>query len=245
MDLLTEINGKFYATAEAYIVTGPTDMPREMASEFDKTAFNSGYLWVAGRYVQANQPNRNGQYWTLDDLQRGEASIKYSPINALHKYLNPVGTIVETKIISREDASTQRIFPEIQALGAVWAYNFPEQAKEIKAAHAIKQLWWSMECIAEARQCLTCEKIFPWETAMHQTCEHMAASPIAPRRFINPTFLGGALIYPPDKPGWKDADISEVARQLVAEYAKEQVEDEVQSWEQLMLQFLQTADAPH
>lgn len=239
---LTEIGGKFYATAEAYIVTGPNDMPREMASEFDRTQFNAGYLWVAGRYVQANQPNRNGQYWTLDDLERGEASIKYAPINALHKYMNPIGTIVETKIITREDAATKQTLPEVQALGAVWAMNFPEHAEQIRTAHAAKQLWWSMECIAEQRQCLTCEQTFAWDVATSMTCEHMATNPVAPRRFVNPTFLGGALIYAPERPGWKDADITEVARQLVAEYAREsETDNPAKDWEQLML-MVTTAD---
>lgn len=233
---LTEINGRLYATAEAYIVTEPKDIPREMAAELDKSILNPGYLWVAGRYVQANQPNRNGQYWTLDDIERGEASIKYSPINVLHKYLNPIGAIVETKIVEREDATTKQTLPEVQALGAVWAMNFPEQAELIKAAHANKQIWWSMECLAEARQCLTCEQTFEWATAVHQTCEHLSTNPIAPRRFINPTFLGGALIYAPERPGWKDADITEVARELVAEYALETHGDSAaREWEQLML----------
>lgn len=228
MDMLTEINGKIYATAEAYIVTEPSQCPVEVASEIDKKALNPGFLWVAGRYVQANQLNRNGQYWTFDDLQRGEASIRYTPVNALHES-QPIGVIVETKMIQREDASTKRILPEVQALAAIWEIQFRAEAAQIRDAHEKKQLWWSMECIAEARQCMTCERIFPWETASHLQCEHLAGSPKAPRRFINPVFLGGAMIYPPIRPGWADANITELADELVTEYAGRE-SAEVANW---------------
>lgn len=216
-------NDKLYATAEAYIVESPEQLPRELAAEYDRTEMNPSFLWVAGRYVQANNVNRNGQYWTYDDLQKGEKSIRYTPMNALHRYDKPIGTIVETKIVHREDRveASDRLLPEIQALGVMWAANFPELATLVRKAHADKQLWWSMECVAETKQCLTCEQVFPYRAQAHETCKHLAASPVAPRRFINPTFLGGALIFPPDRPGWKDANITDVdmAMRLTAEYA--------------------------
>lgn len=218
---LMTTNDKLYLTAEAYIVERPDQLPRELASEYDRSELNSSFIWVAGRYVQANNVNRNGQYWTYDDLQRGEASIRYTPMNALHQYDRPIGTIVETKIVHREDRqnASDRLLPEIQALGVMWAANFPEMAKLVQQAHSEKQLWWSMECVAESKQCLTCDNVYPYRAQAHETCEHLAQSAVAPRRFINPTFLGGALIFPPEKPGWADADITEVAKRLTAEYA--------------------------
>lgn len=234
---LMTVNDKFYATAEAYIVERPDQLPRELAAEYDRTELNSSFLWIAGRYVQANNVNRNGQYWTYDDLQKGQASIRYTPMNAQHDYERPIGTIVETKIVHREDRTeaSERLLPEIQALGVMWAANFPELANLVRQAHGDKKLWWSMECVAESKQCMTCDQVYPYRAQAHEVCEHLAKSSLAPRRFINPTFLGGALIFPPERPGWADADITEVARQLTEDYAnRSEQEFAPTEWEQLM-----------
>jgi hypothetical protein len=236
---LQVIDGKFYQTARAYIVEYPSDMPREMASEFKKEDLNPSFLWIAGRYVQAGQANKNGHYWTLDDLHSGESSIKFTPMNALHEYQRPIGTLVETKIVSREDrsAGSDGLLPEIQALGVMWAANFPKLAEKVKAAHAANELWYSMECVAEKKQCLECSEIYPYSAAAHETCEHLAASASAPRRFINPIFVGGALIFPPKSPAWPDADITEVAKLTEAFAHREQggdLELSAESWERVM-----------
>ena len=130
-DQLEQIGDKLYATARAYVVDKPEDMPREMAAEFSRTDLNPGFVWIAGRYVQANNANRNGHFWTFDDLQKGEQSIRYTPMNVLHKWDKPVGTLVETKIVHREDVmeGSDRLLPEIQAMGVLWEFNFPEIAQ--------------------------------------------------------------------------------------------------------------------
>lgn len=233
--MIQEIDGKIYATAQAYVVEGPEQLPREMAAEFKREEMNPSFIWIAGRYVQANEQNRNGQYWTFDDIQKGERSIQYTPLNALHRYDRPVGVIVQTKIVQREAAGESRLLPEVQALSVMWGANFPELAALVRAAHASKKLWYSMECVAESRQCLTCEEIYPWAAASHEVCEHLGTNKSAPRRFINPTFLGGALIFPPESPGWADADISEVARKLTHEYAaRSEPSVTVEEWQKMM-----------
>lgn len=247
MDLLTPIGGKLYATAEAYIVSGPVDMPRELASEIDPKTMNESFLWVAGRYVQANKANKNGQYWTFDDLQKGERTIKYVPVNALHQWETAIGTIVQSKIVHREEKvadesgdtskAKDRLIPEIQVLGLVWSANYPDISDKIKESNEKKQLWWSMECVAESTQCLTCEQVFPYVTSAAETCLHMASSAVAPRRFINPTFLGGALIYPPEKPAWVDAE-AELARELASYASRIDEPFSAHEWEQLMLQLV-------
>lgn len=233
---LQVIDDKFYATARAYIVETPKDIPVEMASEFKKEDLNPSFLWIAGRYVQAGQANKNGHYWTLDDLHSGEASIKYTPMNSNHEYSRPIGTLVETKIVSREGAS-EGMLPEIQALGVMWAATFPKLAEKVRAAHATNQLWYSMECVAESKQCLECNEVYAWAAAAHETCEHLAANATAPRRFINPVFLGGALVFPPKSPAWPDADITEVAQLTEAFAHREQGGDldlTAASWEHVM-----------
>lgn len=225
------IGDKFYATAQAYIVEEPQDLPREMAADFKMDRSNDSFIWVAGRYVQANNLNRNGHFWTFDDLKRGEASVRYTPVNALHEWDRPIGTVVQTKIVERESAS-DKTYPEIQALSVVWGANFPELAQEIRNSHKEGTLFYSMECVAEEKQCLTCERTFAFAASGAEVCEHLAADPKQPRRFINPTFVGAALIFPPERPAWKDAEITEVAAELTQEYAKRN--SDVAKWEGLM-----------
>ena len=231
---LEQIGDKLYMTSRAYVVETASELPRELASEYDKDSLNESCVWIAGRYVQANNTNKNGHYWTYDDIQRGEQSIKYTPLNVLHRWDRPVGTFVETKIVQREDriGGTDRLLPEIQALSILWGANFPEVARQVRDAHAAKRLWYSMECVAEAKQCLTCEEVYPFRASASEVCEHLATSKISPRRFINPTFLGGALVFPPASPAWSDADITEVAHRLVVEYASRMTD--VEEWEAKM-----------
>jgi hypothetical protein len=232
--ILTEIGDKFYATARAYIVHEPEELPRELASDWSSQRLNDSFLWIAGRYVQGNKANKNGHYWTYDDLQVGEASIKFTPMNVLHQWDRPVGTFVETKIVHREQAGENDLLPEIQALGVLWAANFPDVAKAAHEAHDADALWYSMECVAENMQCMTCERIFPYRAAAHEVCEHLAKRESA-RRFINPVFLGGALIFPPEKPAWGDADVTDVAKTLTeAITARDTATLGPAEWEHLM-----------
>lgn len=219
-------DNKIYLSANAYIVENVGELPREFASEFQKMELNPSFMWVAGRYVQANNINKNGHYWTAEDLEAGQHTIQYVPLNINHKS-EPVGTFVETKIVQREAASgEEELVSEIQALALLWAGHYPAIASLVKDAHQKKQLHFSMECVSEEKQCLTCERRFPWMAQAHEMCEHLATSATAPRRFINPVFLGGALVVPPDSPAWSDADVTDVAAQ--------RVETDPVEWEQLM-----------
>lgn len=241
--MLTYIQDKLYATANAYIVEQPEQLPRELASEMPEKN-NPSFLWVAGRYVQADQPNKNGHFWTFEDLKAGEASIRHTPLNVLHRWDEPVGTFVQTKIINHPSkASDGHLNPEIQALSVVWAANFPQVAEMVREAHRAKQLWYSMECVAEQKQCLACHEVFPFRASAHEVCGHLAESASAPRRFINPTFLGGALIFPPERPAWPDADVTEIARRLTVAHANRSTipgfKPEVEVWNSLMKEVME------
>ena len=231
-----ERNDRIFTTAEAHIISAPSELPREIASALPAEKINESYLWIAGRFVQAGVPNKNGHFWTVEDLEHGNESIKYTPMNALHQWSRPVGTFVESKIVNRAVAS-EDMHPEIQALGVVWAANFPAMASTVRQAYDDKELWFSMECVAEAKECLTCGETFSWGTPNELACDHLKASKTAPRRLINPTFVGGALIFPPDAPAWRDADITEVAKSLTIAYADSTLLDEdmqKDEWENLM-----------
>lgn len=214
---VTEANGKIYVTARARIVSDPEELAREYAFSMADEKLNPAFLWISGRFVQGEKANTNGQFWTTTDLKVSEYSIKYTPLNVLHEWEKPVGVFVETKLVHREAAAGEaELLPEIQALSALWAHNYPHIADLARSAHEANKLWYSMECVGEAKQCLTCNKTFEWSADNY--CEHLNSSPTAPRRLINPIFQGGALIFPPTKPGWADAEIEEVAK-ATDEYA--------------------------
>lgn len=238
---IRQVNDKLYATSRAYIVNAPEELPRGMASEWMERKMNDSFLWIAGRYVQANTPNKNQDFWSYDDLVGGEASIKYTPLNVLHQFEKPVGTFVETKIVHRAKSDEgAEVLPEIQALSVLWAANFPGIAKAARDAHAAGQLWYSMECTAETTQCMECERVFSFRAQAHEVCEHLANRTSA-RRWVNPTFLGGALIFPPVKPGWADADVTAVASELVDQYANRSSSEwslDGPTWESLMGQLV-------
>ncbi len=230
--MLEIIGDKFYATSKAYIIEEPQDMPVEMASDFVMDKTNGSFIWVAGRYVQANNPNKKGHFWTFEDLKQSEASIIHTPVNVAHRWEEPVGTVVQTKIVQREEADASPSEPEIQALSVIWAAAFPQVASEVRAAHKQGTLFYSMECVAEQKQCLNCERVFSYAAVGGELCDHLAQDERAPRRFINSTFMGAALIYPPERPAWKDADITDVASELTHEYANR--DSEAHQWEGLM-----------
>lgn len=209
--MYTELHGKSYFTTKAQIVSDPEQLEREYAFEMKGERLNPNFLWISGRYAQGEKANRNGQFWTTQDLKGGEYSIKYTPLNVLHEWDRPVGVFIETKLVHREAASDGEVLlPEIQALSALWSHLYPEVADAARTAHSQGKLWYSMECIGEAKQCMTCDKTFDWEAS--RFCDHLEGSVQAPRRLINPIFQGGALIFPPVRPGWADADIEEVAK---------------------------------
>ncbi len=217
--IIEQINDKIYMSARAFIVSNKEQLPRAMASEWEHQTMNESFLWIAGRYVQANVANKNNDFWSYDDIVHGQPSLRYTPLNVLHKWDRPVGTFVESKIVHRQNASDEdEVFPEIQALAVLWTANFPNVAQAAKDAHDAGRLWYSMECTAETTQCMACERTFSFRAASSELCEHLSERTAA-RRWINPTFLGGALIFPPSSPGWKDADITEVHADLTRQYA--------------------------
>lgn len=211
-----EQNNKVYLNARAHLISDPSELPRELAFSLDGKRLNPQFVWISGRYVQGEKMNSNGQFWSTEDLKAGEYSIQHTPLNVLHEWQYPIGTFVETKLVHREGASKDELLPEIQALSLIWAGNFPDVAQAARDAHAQGKLWYSMECTGDAKQCLTCNNTYEWAAAKY--CTHMEQSKTAPRRFINPVFHGGALIFPPAKPGWTEADIEEVAK-AAREYA--------------------------
>ena len=131
--------------------------------------------------------------------------------------------------------------PYISAVSTVWKWLYPEEAKVVEKASDEKTLYYSMECVAREMQCMSgesggCGESFDYMTAMtapEKVCEHIAQRS-SHRRMVDPYFLGGAVIVPPVRPGWGEAN-AEVLRQAAA--LAEQVapaDAQTSQWELLM-----------
>jgi hypothetical protein len=240
-----------------------TDAEMEVAAAVTATDFsvaksNPFVKWVAGDFAEGDNPNRNTQFWTAEDLELAEYTILHSPLNMVHKFRTPVGFFAETKTVQLADAAADDDEPtgsmKIQALSGLWTHIFPFEAAQVDAADDLGLLFYSMECRGthlvcasdEARKLEGCGKKFDYlDTSSH--CEHLLER-TSVRHIVNPTFRGGALIVPPVKPGWQKATASVVTDAVMEEAAAfaEQTEDQynalnsagadltASAWEQLM-----------
>jgi hypothetical protein len=143
---------------------------------------------------------------------------------------------------------TASLNPYIESLGVVWRHYFPEEHMLIARAHQEGSLFYSMECVPSHVQCTGeggCEQTFEYAGRVSNTyCEHLNKT-TSDKYLINPHFTAGAIIVPPVRPGWANADIhSLVAKQAeLAERVYEGVKDEfphldAAQWEGLMTELL-------
>lgn len=210
MTILTEGKDSYFMTAPALLIEDSIDT----ASWASKYVTKSKHIkWVLGKYVEADNANNNGQYWEYADLRMAQPTITYSAMNVDHRGPN-VGTWVATEMMHPTD-NDNVINPYIEALGAFWKLKFPNQLKDIEAAYEAGNLYISMECNAETVTCVgsdvACGQTFPYDGPASPTyCSHIQ-SRAAARQLNHSTFIGGALIVPPNKPGWRSANVKDLA----------------------------------
>lgn len=188
----------------------------------------------------------------------GEYSIKYAPLNMMHKQRNPVGFFAATRTVNLADkASKNGGSMKIEALSGVWSHVFPFEAALIDQADEAGSLFYSMEVRGTHVHCAGptgCDQYFDY-MKVEDHCQHIKERSSI-RHLVNPTFRGGALIIPPVKPGWSSAHAQVYEQALrdeasryaeLTEVAYRQVQDsgaEVTpaAWEMLMTQVLILAD---
>lgn len=189
-------------------VAGVVDVEDELAEHFREMARGTGpHLWISGRYVGADEPNRNGALWSSADLEMGEPTVAHGPVNWLHEERHIIGAIAGSRLVARETAAASGLGQHIVALGAVWPWIYPEESKLIQQASEAGSLWFSMECVSREVACTTedCGRTLAYRKYMSEKdsrCEHMATG----RRYVDPIFEGVGIIVPPLRPGWKDSD---------------------------------------
>jgi hypothetical protein len=120
---LTEVAGRVILTAPASPISVADELPKELAERWQKASTqNPFYMWLQGRFVEAEKANRNGAFWSTADLQFGEMTVKHGPLNWLHEEQTIIGTIADNAIIQPEAKSS---FPQLQAASTIpgWDHN--------------------------------------------------------------------------------------------------------------------------
>lgn len=201
----------FVLTSESgrTIITGPL---REVA------AVNQGFTYLRGRYVEADSPNQNGALWTTDDLQMGAPTVAGGPLNWLHQETKIIGALTSGSLQPGREAADGEpaIGNHIISDAVLWSFLFPNESHAVARAAADGQAYYSMECLSRAVACVGengCGDEFGYaEYNAGTACEHLK-NKTSTRRFVDPYFLGGAVIVPPVKPGWANADLTVLSRE--------------------------------
>jgi hypothetical protein len=248
--VVVEGSNSYFMGAKAFLYNEDNDTASEWASKHIRN--NKALKWVLGKYVEADNANSNKQYWTLDDLQLAKPTIDYAPLNMLHQRRYIVGTYVAAEMMYpvSDQENSYSVNPYIEALAAFWKYYFPEELSLVEKAHDEGSLFFSMECVSKTITFVHpdgSEYEFPYAGPRDESYEGKDTSD-AIRRLNEPHFLGGALIIPPERPGWRGATIEELSslikeKEEEAQKVYEMVSQESphlnpEKWEELMLQIM-------
>lgn len=260
-----------YLVNAARLVRKQEDVSSDLAAAVSDDSWNIEdsnpmIQWIAGDFVEGDNANSNGQFWTAGDLELAEYTIRYAPLNMVHKFRTPIGFYAATRTVKldREEAKVldkpveKSGSMKIQALSGLWTHIFPFEAAQAEAADEAGLLFYSMECRGshltcgtdEAKGLIGCGKTFDY-MQLDSHCEHLQERSSV-RHIVNPIFRGGALIVPPVRPGWKNASANILTDAVMAEAAAyaEQNEDQYKAlnaagadlsasaWETLMTQIV-------
>lgn len=253
----------------ARVVRKQTDVSSDLAASVSDNSWsveesNPFVQWIAGDFVEADNANSNTQFWTAGDLEMAEYTIRYAPLNMVHKFRQPIGFYAATKTVKLERDAAKILAQKeeaqgsmkIQALSGLWTHIFPFEAAQAEAADEQGLLFYSMECRGTHLTCGTdeskglqgCGKTFEY-MQVDSHCEHLQERSSV-RHIVSPTFRGGALIVPPVRPGWKNAQAGVLQEAVMQEAAAFAEQTELQynalvaggaeltasGWEQLMAQ---------
>lgn len=227
---------------------------RETASQWaaDKITINPAHSWVLGKFVEADRANNNNQYFAMDGLEFGKPTIDHAPMNINHSARNIVGAFVASELVfptGEEQASDEH--PYIESLGVFWRYYFQDEYKSVSKANAEGSLFYSMECVPEYVSTVGGEDDsvqYAYQGRQSPSYPQELNSREVPMKLGNPHFVGGALIIPPVKPGWSNANTSVVAGYMKdcwkeAELAYQSIatafpEEDPAKWEEIMRELI-------
>jgi hypothetical protein len=203
-------NGHIVISAPASVFSEPGDLPRELAAAWEKaSAANQHFMWLHGKFVEADTANRNKAYWSTQDLEMGEPSVVHGPVNWLHSERHIIGAIAGAHLVKQERQKADDVGNHIVAMAALWPYLYPAETRQVAMASEQNKLWYSMECVSREVACLQpgckhTQSYADYMTKPASRCPHVMAG--GARRFVDPSFLGAGIIIPPVRPGWANAN---------------------------------------
>lgn len=216
MTVLIKGRKNYFLGAQAFLIEENRETASEWAAGHIKT--NPAIKWILGRFVEADNPNNNRQTFALEDLRISQPTINHAPLNMVHQANHIVGSYVATEMIYPTDDSAAIVNPYIEALAAFWSYYFPDELKDVQKAHDEGSLYFSMECVAEnvKFEDLSTGQVeqFPYMGPFHDSYGDWNTNQESIKWLDKPHFLGGALIVPPIKPGWSNAEIKSLSHYM-------------------------------
>lgn len=260
MTIIVERDSKILIGGRAQII----EEGRELAWAERYVRQDADIKWILGNFVEADNANDNGHIFPLEDLKTAQRTIAMKPLNMLHHAQYVVGAFAGAELMyptggapGEGDAVTTGGNPYVEALAAFWRGNFEEEYAAVEAAHKEGALFYSMECVPQSLTCPEedCGHEAVYAGRQHESyCDHMNA-PRGGKRLNKPHFNAGAIIIPPVKPGWRGANIGQIA-ELVAKHTDKtdeyerlhaQVAEEFphlkpSDWEAMMAMLLEQAD---
>lgn len=243
--IILETGSGLYFTGQAHLATSTQDVSAEFSAATNGWTIedsNPFITWISGDFVEADNPNSNKQFWTKGDLELANYSIRYAPLNMVHKFRNPIGFYAATRTIDlkRDEEAAKKAKAKdespatmkIEALAGLWSHIFPFENALVEKADEEGLLFYSMECRGTHLICggdEGCGKKFDY-MKLDTHCEHLKER-ASVRHIVNPTFRGGALIVPPVQPGWANAKAGIYSEAIIEEAQKfaEQNESQYES----------------
>lgn len=221
-----EIERAFVLQADSgrTIITAPL---REIAQ------VNQGFTYLRGRYVEADTPNSNGAMWTTEDLQLGAPTVAGGPLNWLHQERKIIGTLLDGTLQPGREAADDEpaIGNHIVSNAVLWSFLFPNESLTVQRAADDGAAYFSMECLSKEVACVDapgrpgCGESFSYADFNAKNCCQHLREKSSIRRFVEPYFLGAAVIVPPIKPGWSNATLETLGRQNAESVERAQLED--------------------
>lgn len=168
------------------------------AEELRRMAPNENLMWLRGQYVEADNPNLNGQMWTAGELAIKKLTPMFMPVTVMHDPRTAVGLIADVALHTPDAQKVPRA--RIDSTLAVWKHRFPEVAEEAMENYKAGTLMQSMEALSPHYSCSECGQVFQKladGAERENWCAHLRGeeSAKAARILGNVTFTGTGLIY--------------------------------------------------
>lgn len=161
---------------------------------------NSRTTAVSGRLLCADAVNLNGQLFEVPDMEYGLPSLVSAPLTYNHEdNRGAYGWISTASVEDHPDHGRHIVIG-----GQVWTDRFDNIGSSLRSSIANGTAALSMECVPSEVQCLNCGRS---ARSRQQACDHLATSSTSPRRMVNPTFYGAALILDGVKPAWRGSSL--------------------------------------